>query len=49
MIASRATSTPQTEQPDPLNDKGLGCTSPKTTNSPELGLESPSKGPNEGP
>ena len=49
-MASGATLAPQTEQPDPPIDGRSADASPKKpTNSPELGQEQLSSGPNEGP
>jgi hypothetical protein len=49
MMASRAVSAPQTEQPDPPIDGHSGGMPPKPTNSMELGQGPLSTGPNEGP
>ena len=48
-MASGAASAPQTEQLDPPIDGCSGGGPPKPTNSPELGQEPLSGGPNEGP
>ena len=49
MMASRAALAPQMEQPNPLINEGSGGAPQKSTNSPELGQEPPSDGPNKGP
>ena len=48
-MASGATPTTQMEQPDPSIDGRSGGAPPKPTNSPKLGREPLSGGPNEGP